>query len=564
MPTLNGTSGSDFLVGSILDDTINGKSGSDILVGDLFNAGAGHPDIILECNAGVGADFYPLTDGANNVSHASHNDWIDDGSGSDRVVGDAFAIEYAELQLNALSGTGGLFGGDGGNNNSVRCFSDIFVPGTGSDLLVGDVFHIDGQDDAELNAAAGSSGLGHFSFFPHGPGGNGGDGNLTEAFNDFMSDDAPNAGGDLIVGDVYGIGGSTEFLNALAGAAGRDGGDGGNDNVVRAFNDQLVGGTGSDQLVGDVLGENGNDDMVFNAFAGTGGDGATGGDGGDNNTVDAFADILFGGTGGDLLIGDAFQNTDPTQDIDFFLKAGAAGSGGSLGGTGNTLNAFSDSLFGNQGDDFLIGDSFRVSGTDAIEVLVAGSAGNTINAFQDHLDGGLGSDRLIGDFFGGGTSDPALLDISGSFTGRNRLFADSLYGDSGSDQLTGGLGADTMTGGSGKDVFFFVAGDLFDLSGGVPLGTPPVDLITDFKPFGADVLNFSDLLSSLGFDLPGGDNINDWLAYQVVGNNSTILIDQDGAGGAFTTFESMLDLANFTSIANAVSTMVSLGEVVII
>jgi hypothetical protein len=544
---INGTGGSDFLVGTLFDDTINGKNGHDILVGDLFDDGVGQPDIIIECEAGVGEDFDPLTPGGNNQNHASQNDVLDDGAGSDIVVGDAYVLGFGDLMLNALAGTGGFMGGDGGDSNNVFCFSDTFVPGAGNDLIIGDVYYTLGFGDAELNAAAGSSGQGRFRFSPHGPGGNGGDNNVVMAFNDTMSDDVVSAGDDRMVGDVYATGtvGVEDVMNALAGAAGREGGNGGDTNQVYAYNDLLNGGAGSDQIVGDNFRASGTGDIELNAFAGSGGDGAG------------------GGNGGDFIVGDVSQEGSPNNDVTFSIKSGSAGAGGGAGGTGNSVSAFDDQLIGGAGGDFLIGDAYHPGDPENVRVTIDGSTGNSIHAFQDVLDGGPGGDLLFGDFFAAPGSDPAVLTIIGSFTGQDRLFADTLDGGAGSDQLIGGLGSDTMTGGTGGDLFAYRAGDLFDLLGGVPQGTPPVDLITDFRApsQGNDVLDLRDLLDSLGFDKPGGDDINDWLVYQAGGGNGTISIDQDGlANGA--AFAPMLTLAGFTAGVD-IDTMVNNNQLLI-
>ena len=559
---INGTKKTDFLVGTSLDDTIDGKSGDDTVVGDRFNNGIGFPDIILECNAGEGADFVP-TPGADGLSHSSHNDTLIGGKGDDIVVGEAYVLAFGDLQLNALAGTGGFMGGPGGDNNSVDCYNDFFDPGKGNDIVVGDVYYTVGPADPELTAAAGSAGQGHFSFFPHGPGGDGGDGNVSNAFNDVMGDDTSNDGHDILVGDVFAqnTNGSDDHLNALAGAAGLDGGDGGDDNEVHAFNDLLNGGNGGDLIVGDDWRSSGTGDIVLDAFAGTGGDGVTGGIGGSNNTVEAFSDTLFGADGSDFIVGDAYQTSHPTSEIEFHVLAGAPGFDGSAGGTGNVVTAFNDELFGNNGSDFLIGDASHTSATDGVEVTVSGTPGNVINAFQDVLDGGRGDDLLVGDFAYSTPpgSDPAVLSIIGSFTGQDRLFADTLDGGDGADLLIGGLGADTMTGGAGADLFTYLGGDLFDLVGGVPKGAPPVDLITDFKGKGTDVIDLRDLLDSLGFDASAGDDINDWLTYTfVLGGDGTISIDQDGSASNYLP---MLTLAGFTTGVD-IDTMVGVELIV--
>ena len=552
---VDGGNGNDLIDASEGNDTINGKNGNDILVGDLFNNGVGQPDIIIECEAGVGEEFDPLTPGGDNQNHASHNDVLDDGAGSDIVVGDAYVLGFGDLMLNALAGTGGFMGGAGGNDNSVLCFSDTFVPGAGNDLIVGDVYYTVGFGDVELNAAAGSSGQGRFAFSPHGPGGNGGDLNIVMAFNDTMSDEVPSAGNDLMVGDVLGqnTAGVDDMLNALAGAGGKDGGDGGDNNLVVAFNDLLNGGTGSDLIVGDNYRVSGTGDIELNAFAGSGGDGAGGGAGGNHNTVVAFNDLLNGGTGGDLIVGDVYQGGDAGNDVLISIKSGHPASGNG----GNSVSAFNDRLLGGTGDDFLIGDAYHPGDPENVRVTIDSYAGpNAIHAFQDVLDGGFGSDFLVGDFLADPGSDPAQLTIIGSFTGQDRLFADTLDGGAGSDHLIGGLGADTMTGGTGRDLFDYRAGDLFDMLGGVAQGTPPVDVITDFVGNNTDLIDLSDLLASLGFNKPV-HNITDWLDYTfVAGGAGTISIDQDGAASNYLP---MLTLSGFTTGVN-INAMIMNGE----
>jgi hypothetical protein len=109
-----------------------------------------------------------------------------------------------------------------------------------------------------------------------------------------------------------------------------------------------------------------------------------------------------------------------------------------------------------------------------------------------------------------------------------------------------------MTGGADADTFAYQAGDLFDLMAGAPMGVPPVDEITDFSsdidadgvPAEAgvnDALDFADLLGSLGY---AGDPLTDWLMLDSDGTDSTVLLDQDGAG-AGAGFEAVVTLTGF-------------------
>ena len=104
---------------------------------------------------------------------------------------------------------------------------------------------------------------------------------------------------------------------------------------------------------------------------------------------------------------------------------------------------------------------------------------------------------------------------------------DTLFGQNGNDKLVGGTGADSLTGGSGSDTFIFLGGDL-----------PGVDTITDFNSAAVgspgsngDVLDISDVL--VGSPTLNTSNIGDYLSVSVVGGNSTISVDRDGAGSTF-------------------------------
>ena len=71
---------------------------------------------------------------------------------------------------------------------------------------------------------------------------------------------------------------------------------------------------------------------------------------------------------------------------------------------------------------------------------------------------------------------------------------------------------------------------------------------------GGDVLDIADLL--IGYD--AGDNIADFLHLQVSGGNTTLLIDPDGQGAAFSGFQTLcvfqfrtgLDIAQMVTDGN--------------
>jgi Ca2+-binding RTX toxin-like protein len=265
--------------------------------------------------------------------------------------------------------------------------------------------------------------------------------------------------------------------------------------------------------------------------------------GGDNNTVNAASDTIDGGRGSDILVGDVMTKADAA--IRFSVGVGLNNYTGKpdgpfdnyYGGRDNSLTFACDALEGGKGDDILVGDVWSNPATAQIDIFIASSQYNSISAFSDKLYGGDGDDLIHGDFFDGTAAVLPTLTILGDFTGREMLFADEIDGGSGNDTLAGGLGADTITGGEGGDTFHFSAGDLTDIAG---LGTPPVDVITDFASdldptpaAGAnDVLSVGALLASFGFDA-AADAGTDWLILVPSGTDAVLRLDRDGAGGAF-------------------------------
>jgi Ca2+-binding RTX toxin-like protein len=108
---------------------------------------------------------------------------------------------------------------------------------------------------------------------------------------------------------------------------------------------------------------------------------------------------------------------------------------------------------------------------------------------------------------------------------------DTLSGGAGDDILAGGSGNDTLTGGAGSDTFIWA------LSDRGTVGTPAADTITDFNfasvAGGGDVLDLRDLL--LGETKPGagvnGNNLSNYLHFEVSGSNTIIHVSSTGAFG---------------------------------
>ena len=158
------------------------------------------------------------------------------------------------------------------------------------------------------------------------------------------------------------------------------------------------------------------------------------------------SDTLRGGSGDDVLIGDA-----EFLSLDYVATAGA------------------DTITGGAGDDEIWGDALDLRGSGALvggNDLLSGGAGN------DTIRGGVGDDIVSGErdadlLFGEAGAD----DLFGG-SGNDELFGgsgnDSLFGGSGNDALDGGTGDDELFGEAGDDVFTAGFGaDLMDGGAGL-------------------------------------------------------------------------------------------------
>ncbi|MGU5655365.1 cadherin domain-containing protein [Aeromonas allosaccharophila] len=191
-----------------------------------------------------------------------------------------------------------------------------------------------------------------------------------------------------------------------------------------------------------------------------------------NTLAEVGADVLHGGTGNDILFGDAI-NTDhlpwgragnPAKPVDWVDGKGLDGLTQFL----TLKNGYAPSSL--ELYEYIKGNA------KSFDVASDTRGGN------DKLHGGLGDDIL----FGQGGNDE-LYGNDGK---------DVLYGGTGSDKLYGGLGNDILTGGEGKDSFVWNQGD-------ASASNPAVDTVTDFKPSLSDPtlrdkLDLSDLLDNDG------------------------------------------------------------------
>ena len=345
-------------------------------------------------------------------------------------------------------------------------------------------------------------------------------------------------------------------------------------------NDSLAGGTGAGV---DVLVEalNAAGTMTLTAASLTGAMGTdplsgfekaslTGSNGADtiNASAVAFAVVIIGGEGNDLLTGGSSSDTLQGGDGNDVL-VGGGGDDALSGESGN------DTLTGAAGNDQLLGggDLDRIvesaTGTAAIVVTLTdtslsgfgsdtvsdvesasltGAAGAdtfTATNFSGNvtLVGLVGNDTLIGgngsDFLAGGDGNDMLTGNGGADVLQGGIGADNLFGNDGDDQLDGngttvgaGDGADSLSGGAGNDVLsggglndqFDGGADIDRLSetGDVnwTLGTPAVGSPT-LSGNGADTLsNIEEVV------LTGGAGANTLTVNVFAG-----LVTLNGAGG---------------------------------
>lgn len=166
--------------------------------------------------------------------------------------------------------------------------------------------------------------------------------------------------------------------------------------------------------------------------------------------------INFDGIGSDIDFSDGakFDSVTVPGQPDPVSLQGEAGSQIMTGrDEGENLRGFADNdtLFGNGGDDFLVGDEDRTGGSN-------------VGDGDDRLEGGDGNDILLGN---GG--------------------ADLLLGGAGKDVLMGGAGDDNLDGGDDVDVAFYsgtAVSHTVTLSGGNPVmvsGPDGTDTLTDVE-----------------------------------------------------------------------------------
>ena len=338
--------------------------------------------------------------------------------------------------LRGGAGDDDLFGGDG---------NDTFLGGTeddGSDEYDGGA----GTDTADYSARTAS---------------------ITVTIDDVADDGETGENDDVQVTVENVIGGTvddsltgSDEANVLTGGAGADtlsGGDGADTLNGGLGNDIFDCGTstdGADVMVGGA----GTDTVDYSARTGTLTISLNGqADDGEEDELDnvrADVENVYGGDGGDTIVGSASAN----------ILEGGAGDDTVSGGGGN------DTMRGDAGDDTLNGDAgddiFDCgTSTDGADVLNGGAgvdeadysartASGTITIGAGADDGGLSEGDDIGatvENILGGDGDDVITGSDSDNVIDGGAGADTIDGGAGNDTLSGGLGNDDLDGGDGED-----------------------------------------------------------------------------------------------------------------
>jgi Ca2+-binding RTX toxin-like protein len=341
--------------------------------------------------------FSPSTGGDDTMNGGSGLDFVFGQSGNDSLLGgngdfvDSLSGGSGRDVLHGDSGADALFGGFGGG-------------GGNTDALAGDIMlYVDSNAAVNVN------------------------------LNDNLTETGGHAQGDFITG-VEHLDGSA-FNDSLTGIGSLQSGQ-----EAFALNNSIGGGSGNDA----IFGLDGNDSLFGDflpAFAAGGGiDSMFGGSGND---------LMYGGDAGDSMFGDAGADTmfgDTSDDT----MTGGAGADTLNGGT-HGLGDFASYLTSSAGVNVDLGDGVTETGGDAAGDSIVGIEHVYGSSFADRLAGDLSRNSLIGQagddtIFGADGNDFLIGDlIAGGVSG-----SDSLFGGTGIDQLDGMDGNDTLHGGAGS------------------------------------------------------------------------------------------------------------------
>ena len=278
------------------------------------------------------------------------------------------------------------------------------------------------------------------------------------------------------------------------------------------------------------------DDLELSAFV----------TGEDNNTVNAFNDILCAGVDDDILVGDvalgkffSVPQSGNIADVDLFLDVS------NFNGDNNKISAFNDFLHDDGGDNLLVGDVYVLNRDVDVELTVENSANtasatadnNTLDAFNDILFAADGLNKLVGDVFSDGADDGEV-----SLTIRNTVGE----GDS-ADNNTFNAFNDELTAGNGGAADPTLVGDVLHVNGEGGAFLKILNSGGDDNTFNA----FNDSLTAgIGINTMVGD------VYMVNGVTARVSIAISNSGGDDNTFSAFNDTLTAGLGGTGVNTLV--------
>lgn len=475
--------GSNGYIGGSVGDVVSAGDGNDSIqsmgaVTDTFNGGLGNDVINVngwlpfgwdsgsQFDGGPGVDTFvagPARQWGESLPVSISLDGLPNdgvvGSGSSNVMStienvtgtpapETFAGSAADNVFDGGGGPDNFSGGGGADTVSYASRGGavtVSIDGVADDGEAGEGDNI-GLDIERVEGGAGDDVLASAPADEHFDGGPGTDTASYAARTDPVVASLRTGGGAAVEHDTF------QGVENLIGGSADDvlsGDDGDNTLVGGPGDDEVYGLAGSDTVSyaartatvwADIDGDADDGEATEFDLIATDIENLTGGTGDDLLAGDAHENVLVGGTGNDWIVGglgadllaggdgfDFVSYSDRTDVVTADLAV--AGPVNGEAGESDTLQDV-DGLEGGSGDDTLRGNA-------AANALVGGAGNDTLSGRDgnDWLDGGPGGDTLTGgadgDELDGGTG------------------ADDLNGGGGDDLLLGGPGADAMTGGTG-------------------------------------------------------------------------------------------------------------------
>ena len=512
--SLTGDAGNDVLWGGAGNDSLNGGDGLD-RADFTFAANGIKVDLTIATSqdTGEGTDTFTSIEA---VTGSRFNDQItiapgmsaDGGDGQDTLILGGKAVDYSVIYTGyhsyQLISSAGAFNIN--NIEFIRLDGRTFSESQFTNIALYNGVYIDDDENGHvLNGTAGKDVIN----------GNGGNDTITGGDGDELSG---------------GSGDDTFFITGLVSLV--SGGDGFDTvsyaNAAGPVSASLSGYTGIEQLKGSAY----NDHLTGNPDAnlidgGTGGDVMQGGAGDDSYYVDNASDsvVEYSGEGDDTVYSSLSFSLQNAPEVEHLILTGTANLNGTgntsvnslVGNTGNNIldgGAGADTMTGGLGDDVYVVDA-------AGDVIVENAAEGTDTARSDvtySLSANVENLVLTGSADINGTGNSADNSLTGN-TGNNVL-----TGGDGKDILDGGLGADTLAGGLGNDTYYV------DNAG---------DVVTEAAAAGADTVNsavtYTLTINVENLNLMGTANLNgtgNASANTLVGTSGNNVLD--GGAGADT------------------------------